>query len=274
MLCFMNAMPPVGGEPVTAFSPLEVHTMPRLLPVSAALLGLLSVGTVRAYEVVIDDFNAPIPAIVVRDSTTGDGAVTNLITQQLKVDGNLSSTSLATSRIVTAEFLQNNSATGNPTQSNIQATVGGTSGRLTINDTAGDVGVVTVKWSIPVFTLANPATAFLSVLTSQVGGAANTVDFQFTGTGSNAGNSFTLPQVSTGYIPFTSPPGVAESSALSVADALTFSSGGDLLLTFSGGQGWNLIIDKLSIEVPEPASLALVGLALVGAGVAMRRRKA
>jgi hypothetical protein len=45
-------------------------------------------------------------------------------------------------------------------------------------------------------------------------------------------------------------------------------------MTLSGGDAWNLVLDSFSITVPEPTSLALVGLALLGAGFAASRRKA
>jgi hypothetical protein len=75
-------------------------------------------------------------------------------------------------------------------------------------------------------------------------------------------------------------PTAQERSQLTGADASfsgntgisSFSTIGFRTATFSGND--RFLVDNLSISVvPEPASLALVGLALAGAGIASRRRK-
>ena len=45
-------------------------------------------------------------------------------------------------------------------------------------------------------------------------------------------------------------------------------------MTFVGDLGWDISIDEIGFIIPEPTSLALAGLALLGAGLASRRRKA
>jgi hypothetical protein len=51
-------------------------------------------------------------------------------------------------------------------------------------------------------------------------------------------------------------------------------AGGTLTMTVDGDNGWDLSLDSFGLTLPEPTSLGLVGLALLGAGVASRRRQA
>ena len=61
---------------------------------------------------------------------------------------------------------------------------------------------------------------------------------------------------------------------LSAAAQNALAGGGQMMLVINGDTGWDMTIDSFGIEVPEPGSMALVGLALVAGGVASRRRKA
>lgn len=61
---------------------------------------------------------------------------------------------------------------------------------------------------------------------------------------------------------------------LSAGEQANLANGGLLTLRFAGDAGWDLAIDSFGFQIPEPTSLALVGLALLGAGVMTRRRKA
>jgi hypothetical protein len=61
---------------------------------------------------------------------------------------------------------------------------------------------------------------------------------------------------------------------LSAAEQAAFSAGGMFTLILDGNPGYDISIDSFGFQTPEPASLALAGLALLGAGAATRRRKA
>jgi hypothetical protein len=56
--------------------------------------------------------------------------------------------------------------------------------------------------------------------------------------------------------------------------AFLAANGGTLTLKIVGDSGWDFTLDSFGFDIPEPATLALVGLALVGAGFASRQRKA
>ena len=63
------------------------------------------------------------------------------------------------------------------------------------------------------------------------------------------------------------------SFGLTMAQQATLNAGGVLRLRLNGVEGWDLILDTVGFNIPEPTTLALAGLALLGAGVAARRRK-
>jgi hypothetical protein len=77
---------------------------------------------------------------------------------------------------------------------------------------------------------------------------------------------------------------LTQNFALSATQQNTISAGAgtrELRAVFDGPAGWDLTIDSFGLRerttvnpVPEPSTLALVGLAVAGIGVASRRRKA
>ena len=61
--------------------------------------------------------------------------------------------------------------------------------------------------------------------------------------------------------------------SIPVVQQNAMNAGGTLELRLDGSNGWDFLLDSIGIQVPEPTSIALVGLALLGAGVLSRRRK-
>jgi PEP-CTERM motif len=102
------------------------------------------------------------------------------------------------------------------------------------------------------------------VISNDQGNSGNvTVSVMFTGVGGN----FSLSAVS---IP-AAPPGVPLFLALSGAQMNALTRGGNLKFSFTGPNDFDLTLDNLNL-VPEPASLAILGLGLVGLGAARRRK--
>jgi PEP-CTERM motif len=101
------------------------------------------------------------------------------------------------------------------------------------------------------------------VLSNDQGNSGSvTVRVMFTG----AGGNFSIAPLS---IP-AAPPGVPLFIALSGAQLSSVTQGGTLSFFFTGPD-YDLTIDNLRL-VPEPASLALLGLGLIGLGAARRRK--
>jgi hypothetical protein len=238
--------------------------MRKLLAVVVALSSVLGVSVANAEIVLVDDFNEPSASVRIRDIDIGGTAPS--------MTAVLASPSLALNRTVSVD-LSSKASFADP-DAGISATAGGgANGTLNISVDTGTNGTATVKWTIPAFTLGFPAAYNFDVIFSGQGSTnddsvPNNIDFSFVG--NTAGHNFTLANQTVGAV--TTP--VAKPFALDATQASYLSGGGVLAMTLSGGAAWHLVLDSFSITVPEPTSLALVGLALVGAGFAASRRKA
>jgi hypothetical protein len=243
--------------------------MNKFLPVAAAVAGLFAASVAQADVLLIDDFNTPVSLVKVADVITGDG-----ITWQTAPGSTpLSLPNIATSRRIGVESI---SVTSDPADAQgITGSVGGSTGRLNFSVVTGDNGNGYVEWTIPAFSVTTPASYFFSVIASALGSISatsvpNVMTFTFDGAGSN---DFTTAGANVGAFG-SNPAGSPVYFNLTDTEATYLSGGGTLTLKVTGGEGWNLRLDSFAINIPEPTSLALVGLALIGAGVASRRRKA
>jgi MYXO-CTERM domain-containing protein len=137
-------------------------------------------------------------------------------------------------------------------------------GSLSMFNGVGQNSDVTLEWSLAAGFV--PSTGPVSFFFNVVGSDAVPVTISYALNGGGFTNVATFSQVVPPNVPFAVPLTAAQQAALT--------GGGTLELHFSGDAGWDFAIDSFGFQVSEPASLALAGLALLGAGAATRRRKA
>jgi len=221
--------------------------------------------------VLVDAFDAP--SMFVYDTTTASGAGVSQTSTLVAVNPPANS---IPSRTVMHELLLGTNG-GPPiagAQSNATVSQGIPPGTLSISNSSGRDSRVTVSWTlpssfIPNFSTLGPASlAFDLLLTDQ-----NVIaDMYFDGA---LFGTRTLMQYDgiAGY-PVLAP--LAQYFSLTAAqqDLIAASSNKVLMLQLNGPTGWDLRLDNLRFEIPEPGSLPLAALALAGAAAALRRRKA
>ena len=208
---------------------------------------------------ILDDFADPAGGAVLAQSNPGDAAIST---------GVIALTSpglLATTRNITLDVTENTNAL--PNLFGADVVVGG--GPLGVFSASNDNLVnseVTLSWTIGAIVpaLEDPASFAFEVVFADVGVPADPIELAFNFTG--ALGSFSL-MATTGDA--TS---VVRTFALAAGDAAIFSGGGTLDLVITGTPSWELTLDSVQIRIPEPGSLALVGVALLGAAAAVRRR--
>lgn len=238
--------------------------MSKLTQICAAAALALVASSASAATILVDNFNAPVVAATDSDSNKTDGLFDLLFTESVA-----GGTFLTTGGVAATRKIYANQTGGGVSE----VTIGGgpVDGALVFDTALGSLSAPNntkgrVVWTINPFSLgAGPYELLFNIVASAVGtsSASSSITFSFVGT-SNWSQSFTFPASNDPVsVPF----------ALLGTQAAAFADGGVLTLDITGGRGWNMAIDSFSIEVPEPSSLALVGLALVGAGVAARRRK-
>jgi hypothetical protein len=222
--------------------------MRRLSTLVAALATVFAVGSANALFLSVDDFDTPDDTVF--DGLFGGGGVTQT----------------SGPRTITHTLLTN-AGNGTGTRSNV--TVGNDSfptGRLQLSNNDQIDSETTVSWSLAAgfVPLAGPVSFLFAIVGAD--GVPVTISYSLDGVNfTTVGTSSTIVNTPT-VLPFAVPLTAGQQSGLN--------AGGTLTLKFEGDTGYDFSIDSFGFQTPEPTSLALVGLALLGAGVASRRRKA
>jgi len=230
--------------------------MRRIATLTAALAAAFAVTSAQALVLLVDDFAAPAVGVNVFDNAgTGASATT------------LTPSPVASSRKITHTLLTAGAVGSNGTGVLSSASVGGPfnfpAGQLNTANANQVDSNVSVEWTLNSIVIGSPAAFFFNVVQNNVG------------TPAAPGNKIEafLDNVSLGFIYATTNTPGNVSFALSAGDIANLATAGTLFrVEFSGDEGWDMSVDTFGLTVPEPTSLALVGLALVGAGVASRRR--
>ncbi len=233
--------------------------MRRFSAIAAAVVTTFAVGASNAAVVVVDDFNNPAASASVSDATgNAGGGVTGAAMAT-------SSGNLATSRTISHEMLTDGDNSSGAF-SFVRVGTGGNipAGSLVMNNGSTVDSKATVSWTLGAMpALGSSVSFFFKVLESNIGFPSenNVLTFTLDGaalTSVNIGQSGNLDLF----------------VGLNAAQIASLSGGGVLMMTAEGTPGWDLALDSFALQIPEPASLALVGLGLLGAGFASRRRQA
>ena len=229
--------------------------MRRLASIAAAISAVFAVSSAQALVIQIDDFNTPFR--VVFDPVSGGGGASG--TDPVGA-GNLATLRTISNEITTASVVNGGglSSIGTGPSPNFFPAA------LNVSNASGINSINRVSWTLPVSVIpTGPASFSFSVVFADNGSSGNT-QLSF---------AMGMTPLTTIFIPNTL---VATdySFALSAAQTALLSAGGMLDMTITGSNSYDISFDTLSLVIPEPTSLALVGLALLGAGVVSRRRKA
>jgi hypothetical protein len=230
--------------------------MRRFAALAISAAAAMAVGNAQALVLVVDDFNTPAGSQLVFDAVgnAGGGATGATLAT--------SAGNLASDRTITHEMLTAGNNAGN--FSSVSVGNGSIpSGAIAMNNGSTVDSVATVSWTLSPTVLAGPVSFYFRVIQSNVGVPAN-----------NNVLDFSLNNVALGSFQIGNTANADVFFALTDAQITALSGGGTLTMVVNGESDWDLSLDSFGLSIPEPGTMALAGLALLGAGVAARRRKA
>jgi hypothetical protein len=227
----------------------------RFAPLVAALAAVFAISSASATTVLIDGFDYGTFAPINSPVTTGP---TNISGFPLS--------GIATDRTVTLATTQTGSGGtfAAPSAYVFDSVYNYSSG-------PGWNGTSTITWTIPANSFVSnggPVALYFDILFSNSGNPFDPLSNKVVFGGTALGG---VPISS--YLPVTST-SVVNQYTLTSGQVTSLLAGGTLTATFSGLPAYDIQLDNFGLALPEPTSLALVGLALVGAGIATRRRGA
>lgn len=246
--------------------------MRKILSLAAAVASVFAVGAAQADVISIDGFNTPDQFVF---DTTYQTVGPQVGFTQTVLGGTAPGGRTVTHTLMSQT---NNNGAGGVSGARV-GNLADPNGTLAMSNNGSINSVVDLKWTLSstITSAINPASplafAFDIVYSDAV---AKNISYSLDGVTyiSLGSYSTTVDNCVANPSPGCVQAPVPFQVALTPAQATDIKNTQDLYLRFSGNNGWDFTIDSIGFQTPEPTSLALVGLALVGAGVASRRRKA
>jgi hypothetical protein len=233
------------------------NPMRKITALAAAAAAAFAVGNANALVFIVDTFDSP--DMTLFDTTVGGGGVS-------VSGGPVNPPANTLSRTVTHELLAGSNVGGLASNVTI-GTASEPTGSLNVNNGSSRDSQVTVSWALGAGFITDSSGPAASVRFDLIKSDLNAASFELFWNNVSFGSQV--------FPAFNGPGTTPILFALTAAqqDAIA-NNAGTLKLVIDGIPDFDLAIDAIGIQIPEPATLALAGLALLGAGVASRRRRA